>query len=116
MILALSNLLMGAFNLLPAFPMDGGRVMRALLAKRMGWMPASRLAVRVGRVFAWGFIVIGLFFLHSPTLPLVGIFLHVALNAEKERLVALNWERTTGRPPPWVGAVAWSLDPGIVLT
>jgi len=114
MALAASNLFMGAFNLLPAFPMDGGRVMRALLAKWMGWLPASRLAVRIGRVFAWGFIAFGVVYGH-PTLPLIGIFLHVALNSEKERLVALHWERTTGRPPPWVGAVSWSLDPGILL-
>jgi Zn-dependent protease len=114
MALATANLFMGAFNLLPAFPMDGGRVMRALLAKKMGWLPASRLAVRVGRVFAWGFIVFGAAYGYY-TLPLIGVFLHVALNSERERLVALHWERTTGRPPPWVGAVAWSVDPGIVL-
>jgi Zn-dependent protease len=116
----LSNLIMGVFNLLPAFPMDGGRVLRALLAKWMGWLPASRMAVRIGRVFAWLFIVgpiaawasgYGV----SVTLPLIGVFLHVALNSEKERLVALHWERTTGRPPPWVGAGAWAASPGILV-
>jgi Zn-dependent protease len=101
-----SNVGMGLFNLIPAFPMDGGRVLRAVLARHMGWMPASRLAIRIGRVFAWVFIF-SLPIVGSPTLPLVGIFLHVALNAERERLVQLNWERTTGRPPPWVAGVGW---------
>lgn len=103
------NLGMGLFNLLPAFPMDGGRVLRATLARRMGFLPASRLAVRVGRVFAWAFLALGVGWKH-PSLFLVGAFLHVALNAERERLVALHWERTTGRPPPWdpeAGPFAW---------
>lgn len=102
----ITNVGMGAFNLLPAFPMDGGRVLRAFLARRMGFLPASRLAVKIGRVFAWAFLVIGAWFWH-PTLFLVGLFLHVALNAERERLVALHWERTTGRPPPWEPQVNW---------
>ncbi|MCB9683626.1 MAG: M50 family metallopeptidase [Alphaproteobacteria bacterium] len=95
-----SNVLMGLFNLIPAFPMDGGRVLRAVLAKYMGFIPASRLAVRIGRGFAWVFLIAA-FPLRSLNLALVGAFLHVALNSEKERLVAMNWERTTGRPPPW---------------
>ncbi len=100
MVFVISNLGMGAFNLLPAYPMDGGRVLRALLARRMGWLPASRMAVKIGRVFAWVFLPVGVYW-QQPSLVLVGIFLHVALNAEKKRLVALHWERTTGRPPPW---------------
>jgi Zn-dependent protease len=102
----LTNIGMGVFNLLPAFPMDGGRVLRAFLAKRMGFLPASRLAVKIGRVFAWVFLVAAVAFRH-PSLFLVGAFLHVALNAERERLVALHWERTTGRPPPWEPQGNW---------
>jgi Zn-dependent protease len=94
------NLLMGVFNLIPAFPMDGGRVLRATLARRMGWMRASRLSVRIGRVFAWGFLAGGWWWT-NPSLMLVGLFLHVALNAEKARLVALHWYRETGTYPPW---------------
>ncbi|MBX2801973.1 MAG: site-2 protease family protein [Myxococcales bacterium] len=96
----LMNLLMGAFNLIPAFPMDGGRVLRSLLARRMGWLPASRLAVRIGRGFAWAFLALGVATMSWNWL-VVGGFLHVALNAEYERLVALHWERSTGRPAPW---------------
>ena len=93
------NLFMGLFNLIPAFPMDGGRVLRSLLARRMGWMPASRLSVKIGRAFAWAFVVLGVVW--NWNLLLVGLFLHVALNSEHERLVALHWEKTTGRPAPW---------------
>jgi len=100
---AMMNGAMGVFNLVPAYPMDGGRVLRALLAKRMGWLPASRTAVRIGRVFAWAFLAIGLFFPGGPQWELVLLsgFLHVALNAEHQRLVAMHWEATTGRPAPW---------------
>lgn len=95
-----TNVGMGLFNLVPAFPMDGGRVLRAVLARHMGFLPASKLAVKIGRGFAWAFLVLAVV-LKNPNLLLVGAFLHVALNSERERLVAMHWERTTGRPPPW---------------
>lgn len=98
--MAMMNGGMGAFNLIPAFPMDGGRVLRALLAKRMGFLPASRLAVRVGRVFAWGFIAFGLF-RFWPSLVLMGAFLLVALHQERERLIGLTWQKARGSRPPW---------------
>ncbi len=91
---------MGVFNLIPAFPMDGGRVLRAVLARRMGFLPASRLSVRIGRAFAWGFVALGLV-VFWPSLALVGAFLLVALHQERERLVWMTWAQHTGRRPPW---------------
>jgi Zn-dependent protease len=84
--IAAINLSMGVFNLVPAYPMDGGRVLRAGLSTRMGWFRASDLSMRVGKGFAWLFLFAGVV-TFSPSLLLVGAFLHVALNAERRRLV-----------------------------
>jgi Zn-dependent protease len=69
----LVNLSLGGFNLLPAFPMDGGRVLRALLSLRLSALRATRIAARIGQSVAVGFIALGV--LGSPVLALIGIFI-----------------------------------------
>lgn len=78
--LAVVNLGLGLFNLVPAFPMDGGRILRALLATGGNRVRATVWAARVGRVLALGFVVAGLF--GNPMLMLLGAFVWFGAGAE----------------------------------
>ena len=82
--LVVANLTLGIFNLIPAFPMDGGRVLRAFLATRLGGGRATEIAVRVGKVAAVIFVLAGLF--GNPMLMLVGAFVWFAAGAESRRI------------------------------
>jgi Zn-dependent protease len=50
-----TNLFIGLFNLIPAYPMDGGRILRALLATRLSYRTATAAAVSIGQILSWGF-------------------------------------------------------------
>lgn len=77
------NLWLVAFNILPAFPMDGGRVLRALLAMRYrDHTRATMAAARVGRMFAVLFGMAGVFVLNSPLLVLIAVFVWIAGSGE----------------------------------
>lgn len=78
--LALINISLVVFNLIPAFPMDGGRVLRALLAMRLGPQRATEIAARLGQFFAFLFAAMGLFL--SPMLIFVGLFIYIAAVSE----------------------------------
>ena len=78
------NLFIVAFNLIPAFPMDGGRILRALFSFRMDKLKATRLAKIAGQVFAVAFIFVGLFL--NPFLVIIGIFVFLGANAEYKTL------------------------------
>lgn len=78
-----ANLILGLFNLIPAFPMDGGRVLRALLAKKMNHAKATKIAAQVGQGFAllmglWGFMS------GSWTLVLIAIFVWMGAGQENQ--------------------------------
>ncbi|WP_225333081.1 site-2 protease family protein [Halomicrobium urmianum] len=85
--LAVTNLVLAGFNMLPAFPMDGGRVLRALLARSRPYGSATRIAARVGSVFAILFAVVGVL-AFSPMLLLLALFIYGAASGES-RAVAL---------------------------
>lgn len=79
------NLLLGAFNLIPAFPMDGGRVFRALLAERMKFSDATKYAAYIGRIFGILMVVVGLFF--NFVLILIGVFIYIGASEEAEQTI-----------------------------
>ena len=79
------NLFLGAFNLLPAYPMDGGRILRALLAERMDYVHATRRAVTVGQVFAMLLMMVGLVW--NVWLVLIGFFLFLGAQMEDRSVV-----------------------------
>jgi len=79
--LGLLNIILCVFNLIPAFPMDGGRVLRAVLATRMPLDRATGIAATVGKVFAVIFGIVGLVFL-SPFLVLIALFIYIGASME----------------------------------
>ena len=76
------NIVLAVFNLLPAFPMDGGRVVRAALATRTSFERATEIAARLGKAFALLFALVGLFVVHNPFLVIIGVFVWLSAAAE----------------------------------
>ncbi|MCW4004653.1 MAG: site-2 protease family protein [Candidatus Bathyarchaeota archaeon] len=85
--LGVLNLLLGFFNLIPAFPMDGGRVFRAVLAERMNYSDATRYAATIGKVFGIGMVIAGFLFPNYFLLILVGIFVYIGASEETEQTI-----------------------------
>ncbi|GAB1444967.1 site-2 protease family protein [Flammeovirgaceae bacterium] len=74
------NIVLAVFNMLPAFPMDGGRVLRALLGFKFKRHIATRIAASIGQAISVGFILLGLFY--NPFLVFIGIFIFLGAQAE----------------------------------
>jgi Zn-dependent protease len=74
------NLFLVLFNLIPAFPMDGGRVLRALLAMRLEYTRATNIAANIGQVLAFGFGFVGLF--TNPFLLFIALFVWIGAAQE----------------------------------
>src|SRR6202023_3596701 len=85
--LAIVNLFLAVFNMIPAFPMDGGRVLRALLAIRLGHVRATEIAAMIGQWCAFGLGFLGLFY--NPLLIFIAIFVYLAA-ASEARMVSLR--------------------------
>lgn len=119
--LARINLILAVFNMLPAFPLDGGRVLRAILWKFNGSeLRATALAARVGQVMAWGMIGLGVLvgltgnLFNGIWLAILGLFLNGAATASRQQAgvqQALSgvtadqlMSRTVPRVPSWVTA------------
>lgn len=96
-LLMVINISLVIFNLIPAFPMDGGRVLRALLSMKFGRLSATKMALIVGRVLAVIFIGFGLY-MGQFILPFIGLFIFMAGGAEYRsvKFEALVRNKTVG--------------------
>ncbi len=83
--LAVLNVALAGFNMLPAFPMDGGRVLRALLARKRPYAQATQQAASVGKFFA---VMMGLFGLIAFNIILIGIafFIYIGASSESQQV------------------------------
>jgi len=81
-ILGSLNVILCVFNLIPAFPMDGGRILRAHLARKMPYIEATRKAAYIGKTFAFAMGILGFFV--SPILILIAFFVYVGASEEEK--------------------------------
>lgn len=102
--LAIGNLVMGTFNLLPVFPMDGGRILRALLARKMDYMVATRRAVLIGKIAAPLLAIAAVYFLEWYLLAALFVFIFFAGDAEYRQL--LRREREAAYWADWTKRMA----------
>jgi Zn-dependent protease/CBS domain-containing protein len=76
-----ANFVLAAFNLIPAFPMDGGRVLRSVLALFLPYARATAVAATLGQILAIGFVLVGL--AKNPFLVIIGIFIFFGAETEE---------------------------------
>ncbi len=87
-LLAYMNIALGIFNILPAFPMDGGRVLRGFLAQRMPYIKATKIAVAAGKMFAYLLALLGLFtFPTGIWFIIIAVFIFIAASEEENATV-----------------------------
>jgi Zn-dependent protease len=110
--LMMVNIVLVLFNLVPAFPMDGGRVLRAILATRLGLVRATQIAAWLGAILALVFFLIGIGLvgpvqvfgveLGGPMTMLVGMFVYFAGQQELGAVMRREQQRRSGGYTPWV--------------
>lgn len=90
--LTAANAVMGVFNLLPIFPMDGGRIFRALLATKLNYLRATYWASTIGRVLAIVMAGVAAFYFHHYLLAVLFAFIFTAGGAEYRQLLRREQE------------------------
>ncbi|WP_114967315.1 site-2 protease family protein [Alkalilacustris brevis] len=103
---AVVNLFLVLFNMLPAFPMDGGRVLRALLAMRMPREKATLIAARGGQAMAFVFGFLGLM-TGNPLLILIAVFVFIAGMAESSHVAMQEFGRHQGVRDAMITSFEW---------
>ena len=78
-----TNIFIGLLNILPAYPLDGGRILRAMFSRHMDYVLATRRAVTIGQAFAIAFFVLGMY---NLWFTLVGLFIFVAAQLEERTI------------------------------
>lgn len=85
------NLMLFLFNLIPSFPMDGGRVLRGCLTRSKGALEATRLAAKIGKSISVAFIVFG-FLSGRFSLALIGVFIMMSAGSEYRMMQMKHWQ------------------------
>jgi Zn-dependent protease len=115
-----ANVILCLFNLIPAFPMDGGRVFRALLSTVMNRVQATRIALGVSSILAVGFFLVGwqvssvTLMILAPVIYLLGRAELAAVRAQALRRERARWDPfvpTVFGPPPADPFSGWRWDP-----
>jgi len=78
------NIFLAFFNLIPAFPTDGGRILRSLLARRSSYLDATRIATTAGRIFAFLFVLLG-FLSGNFILIFIAFFIFIGASQEYQQ-------------------------------
>jgi Zn-dependent protease len=121
-LLATVNLVIAVFNLIPALPMDGGRILRAFLAGRVGFRRATELSVKISRGVSVAFAVLGLAFAQIQLVLLAGVLWYMAsMELRNSQMVDAYRSQERGRHPlddlmsqnyrPPQQRRGWSADP-----
>jgi Zn-dependent protease len=85
LILGYENIVLGVFNLLPAFPMDGGRMLRSFYARRMSYEKATYRATTIGKFFAILMAIFGIY-IENFWIPLVALFIYISASGEERSI------------------------------